>query len=118
VEEDPAEQEIIEKIQSLKYQGFSFPEIARELDKDGYKTKKGGKLTHVQVSLIYQRAASWSVARRKLRPMEITYKWFPPGTLESWQIIRTWSVSRELVGMLNGDRRIAFNVYVDAQGEN
>jgi len=57
LEEDAQEQEVIGRIHSLKALGYSFRGIAADLNRDGYKTKKGAAWTHRQVAMIYQRAA-------------------------------------------------------------
>jgi site-specific DNA recombinase len=57
LEENDTEQEIIERIHFLKAKGYSFNKIAAELNRDGYRTKKGRAWSHVQVSMIYRRAA-------------------------------------------------------------
>ena len=51
------EQKIISRIYSLKDDGCSFRAIAQRLNDDGHPTKKGGAWSHVQVSMIYKRAA-------------------------------------------------------------
>jgi DNA invertase Pin-like site-specific DNA recombinase len=54
---DQAEQSIIGRIVALKGKGYSFRQIAADLNQDGLQTKKGRTWTHVQVSQIYARAA-------------------------------------------------------------
>lgn len=55
--EDPTEQEIIARIHSLKADGYSLRQIAKELNTDGYKTKKGCDWNAMQISRILKRAA-------------------------------------------------------------
>ncbi len=55
--EDATEQEIIQRVHSLKADGFSLRAIARELNRDGYKTKKGHDWNAMQISRILKRAA-------------------------------------------------------------
>lgn len=57
LEDDPTEQEIIEKIRALKAKRHSFRQIAEELNRDGYVTKKGKTWTHKQVSRVLKEAA-------------------------------------------------------------
>ena len=54
---DAQEQRIIARIRELKGRGHSFRQIAAELNRDGYTTKKGAAWTHRQVSRIYREAA-------------------------------------------------------------
>jgi site-specific DNA recombinase len=56
--ENPTEQEIIGRIRNLKALGYSFRQIAADLNRDGYRTKKGADWTHRQVSRIYGRIAA------------------------------------------------------------
>ncbi len=55
--EDATEQEIIERIHALKAKGHSFRQIAAELNREGYVTKKRCAWTHRQVSRILKEAA-------------------------------------------------------------
>ena len=55
---EPVEQEIIQRIYNLKHLGYSFRQIAADLNRDGYRTKKGGEWTHRQVARIYGRIAA------------------------------------------------------------
>lgn len=52
-----SEQEIIQRVRSLKAKGWSFRQIAEDLNRDGLRTKKGAAWTHVQVASVYRRAA-------------------------------------------------------------
>jgi site-specific DNA recombinase len=51
------EQHIIEQVQSLKAQGYSFNKIAAHLNGRGVQTKRGSAWTHVQISRIIRQAA-------------------------------------------------------------
>ena len=55
--ENPSEQTVIRQILFLKDKGHSYNSIAEQLNKDGYKTKKGSNWSHVQVKRIITRAA-------------------------------------------------------------
>jgi DNA invertase Pin-like site-specific DNA recombinase len=57
LEEDATEQEIISRIHSLKVDSYSLRAIARELNRDGYTTKKGCDWNAMQIGRILKRAA-------------------------------------------------------------
>lgn len=54
---DSTEQMIIARIHDLQADGYSFRQIARELTREGYRTKSGCEWSAVQVSRILKRAA-------------------------------------------------------------
>ena len=55
--EAPEEQEALELVHVMKAKGHTLREIAAELNRRGFKAKKGGLWTHGQVQSVLQRAA-------------------------------------------------------------
>ena len=50
------EVEVVERILALKAEGLSNRAVARDLEAAGYRTKRGGKWTHVQVGAVLRRS--------------------------------------------------------------
>ena len=58
LKENMAEQKAIELIQNLRKKGYSLREICREMEREGYRTKKGKKVWNPKtISIILQKAA-------------------------------------------------------------
>ena len=57
IEQDEAEQEIIDKIKELTGAGFSLRDIANELNRQGFTTRRGGAWKHQYIGAIIRAAA-------------------------------------------------------------